>query len=86
MHVALALGSLLLVDAAMALEANCGAADQADRSVEREGVAPFTRQRPIQLPEQCVEYGRQARDAIDRRVLEDDAAVELRRRVRVSVV
>src|SRR5712672_3436557 len=70
----------------MALEAHRRAADQAYRSVGRERVAALARQRPVQLTEERVEHGGQTRDAIDRWVLQYDTTVELRRRVRVSVV
>ena len=81
MHVTLAPVPALLVGATMALEAHRGAANQADRGVGRKGAAALAGQRPVQLAEERVEHGGKTRGAVDRRVLEDDAAVELRRRV-----
>jgi len=86
MHVTLASVALLLVGTAMTLEADRGSTNQAYRSVRRKGVAAFTRQSPVQLTEERIEHRGQTRDAIDRRVLEDDATVELRRGMRMSIV
>lgn len=86
MHVTLASVALLLIGTAMTLEAHRSSTNQAYRSVRRKGVAVFARQSSVQLAEERIEHRGQTRDAIDRWILEDDATVELRRRMRVSIV
>jgi hypothetical protein len=80
-HVTLASVALLPIGTAMTLEAHRSSTDQAYRGVRRKGVAAFARQGSVQLAEERIEHRGQTRDAIDRRVLEDDATVELRRRM-----
>jgi len=86
MHVTLASVALLLIGTAMTLETHRNSTNQAYRSVRRKGVAAFARQSSVQLAEERIEHRGQTRDAIDRWVLEDNATVQLRRRMRVSIV
>src|SRR6266404_3082192 len=85
-HVALALVSVLLVPAAMALEAHCSATDEADGCVKGQGVAALACEGSMKLSKERVEDYREACDAVDGGVFEDDAAVELGSGVRVAVM
>jgi len=85
-HVTLALVSMFLVCAAVALEADRSAADEANSGVEREGVAALACEGPVELAKEGVKNDGKACDAVYCGVLEYDTAVELRCGVRVSVV
>ena len=78
MHVTLPSVALFLIDATMStLEAHCSSTNQAYRNIRRKGVTAFTGQSSVQLAEERVEHRGKTRDAVYRRVLENDAAVEL---------
>ena len=78
MHIAFPAILIVIIHAAVALEATCRPAEKADRSIERDRLASRTDHRLVLVEIEIVKDEWETRQAINERMLEHNAAVELR--------